>query len=97
VKLSKKIMVAPKDRCKAMLGKNTALGRTRCGRFGREAEVPAETALKGAKQRLGHPAQIPLLDIAVLNVICNAIRKEVFDTDVGDSETMALEQFAALL
>lgn len=65
---------------------------TRLRSLGGEAEMPAEATLQEAEQRAGHGAEIPFLHIAVLDVIGNAIRKDVVNPNVGDAEAVTLEK-----
>lgn len=57
--------------------------------------MPAEAALEGAKEWLRDPAEVRLFNVAILEVIRDAVREDVFDLHAGYTETVAFEQLAA--
>jgi len=48
--------------------------------------MPPEASLEPAKQRLRHPPPVPVLYIAVLDVVGDAIGEDVIGEDIGDLE-----------
>lgn len=58
--------------------------------------MPTEAALQRAEHRARQPAKIPFLRVAVLDIVGNAIRKDVFDPNLVDAEAMPFEKRAAL-
>jgi hypothetical protein len=57
--------------------------------------VPTEAALEGAEERLGHPAEVGLFHIAILDVVGNAVGKNVVDANFADAEAVAFEELPA--
>lgn len=57
--------------------------------FGGEEKVPAEPPFHESEYRLGHPAERPLFDIPILDVVRNAVRKDMLDMDVRHAEAVS--------
>ena len=53
--------------------------------------------LQPAEERLGHPAEIPDLDIAVLDVVRDAIGEDVIHPHLRDPKAVSLQQGPCLL
>src|SRR5882762_2860353 len=54
--------------------------------------MPPKPPFHPSEQRPRHPAEIPLFDILILNVVRYAIRKNVLGPDVRNSEAVPLQQ-----
>src|SRR5438105_4181204 len=70
---------------------------SRYRRLGRDAEMPAEPLFQLAKHRARQPAEIPLFTIAVLFILANAIRENVIDPQLHDTEAVPLDQLTPLV
>jgi len=57
--------------------------------------VPAEAAFEGAEEGLGHPAEIGLFHVAILDIVGDAVGKNVVDADFADAEAVAFEELLA--
>ena len=52
--------------------------------------------LEAAEEPVGHPAEVRLLDVPVLDVVADAIREDVIDGQVEDPEAGAFDERARL-
>ena len=57
--------------------------------------MPAEAAFEGAEEGLGHPAEIGLFHVAILDIVGDAVGKNVVDADFADAEAVAFEELLA--
>src|SRR5712664_1176639 len=81
----------PKRRCarpRAFACSNEALSH---GLSGKE-QVPAEAPFHESEYRPRHPAEIPLFDVPILDVVRDAVRKDVLDLNVRHAEAVSLQQ-----
>ena len=60
-----------------------------------QKQVPARALFKRAKHGRRYPREVWLADIAILDILGNAIREDVIDRDAGDFETVVLEKLPA--
>src|SRR5712664_1004351 len=65
------------------------------GLSGKE-QVPAESPLQNSENRPRHPSEIPLFDVPILDIVRDAVRKDVLDLNVRHAEAVSFQQQPAL-
>lgn len=64
-------------------------------RLAGKAEMPAQSSFESAEEQPWHPAEMPFLDILVLDIVRDPIRKDVLDLHVRNAKAAPLQQLSA--
>ena len=57
--------------------------------------MPAEAVFEGTEKRRWHHSEIPFLDVTVLRVVGDVVRKDVFHASFLHAEAVALEELTS--
>src|SRR5205814_5148422 len=71
-----------------------ASGRVKSGCLRRHKEMPAQTVLEPTKDALRHQAEVPGADVAMLDIVCDAVGENMVDGCSLDAKALAFEQAA---
>ena len=60
--------------------------------FASEQQMPAKATFEKTKEWLRHPAKVRFLDITILDVVGNAVGKDVLDFHFANAESVIFEK-----